>query len=313
MKSTLKDILILGVGIVIAFVGAATIDPGMLFLLCEVLVLFFMAQMWNLLAGYGGQVSMGHQAFVGMGAYVLFVLANNTSISPWIILALVPFIIGLLALPLGAAVFRLKHAYFSIGMWVIAEFIQTLVIKTEVLGGSSGIVLRPGGNPLKGDPERAVFFIAVVACFALMIGLRRLLNAPIGLALLSVRDNEAAAESAGINVRKLHLQIFSLSAAGCAGAGALYYMTVLYLSPMDGFQINWVVAMMFICVVGGMGTLTGPFVGTLIFVGLRETMTAFDISGGRYWIVMGVIAVATLLFAPRGLWPFHQSLFAKGK
>ncbi|WP_404405135.1 branched-chain amino acid ABC transporter permease [Pelagibacterium halotolerans] len=313
MNAMVRDGLTLAVGAALAGAGALLIDPGLLFLFSEVLVLLFLAQMWNLLAGYGGQVSLGHQAFVGMGAYALFFIANNTALSPWLVLLIVPVLVGLIAIPLGAIVFNLKHAYFAIGMWVVAEIAQALTFRAEWLGGSFGMVLRPNGEIFAGNPEQLIFFIGAFGCVALMVALRRFLGSPLGLALLCVRDNEPAAASAGVNVYVLYLFVFALSAGGCAAAGALFYMTALYVAPADAFQVNWAVAMMFIAVVGGLGTLAGPVLGVAIFIGLRETMAAFGFSGGTYWIVMGVIAIATLLLAPRGLWPALTNLATRRK
>ncbi len=297
------EIAALALGLAAAICGATLIGSGSLFLLCEILVIFLLAQMWNLLAGFAGQISLGHQAFVGLGAYTLFLAANETALPLWLVLALVPVAVGLVAIPLGLVMFHLKHAYFAVGMWVVAEILMQLAAKADWLGGTSGLVLRPGGNMLAGEPERVVFAIAAFCAVALMVGLRVFLRTRLGLATLALRENEAAAASAGIDVRGLHLMHFALTAAGTALAGALYYITALYISPNDAFQINWLIAMMFVTVVGGIGTLTGPALGTIILIGAREAMTAWGFTGGQYWIVMGLLAVVVLLLAPRGLWP----------
>lgn len=299
----LPEILALAVGLVAAIAGAILIDSGTLFLLCEVLVIFLLAQMWNLLAGFAGQISLGHQAFVGLGAYTLFYIANQTAIPLWVVLAIVPVLVGLVAIPLGIVMFHLKQAYFAVGMWVVAEILLQLAAKAQWLGGTGGLILRPGGEMLSGEPERQAFAIAGFAAVALVVALRVFLRTKLGLATLALRENEAAAASAGVDVRRLHLLLFCLTAAGTAAAGGLYYVTALYVAPTDAFQINWVIAMMFVTVIGGLGTLTGPALGTFILIGAREAMTAAGFSGGQYWIAMGMLAVVVLLIAPRGLWP----------
>ncbi len=300
--------LALGLGIL----GARMLDAGLLFLACEVLTLFIMAQMWNLLAGYGGQVSLGHQVFVGIGVYALFLTANATTLPLWLVLAGVPFAVALAAIPLGMVMFHLKAAYFAVGMWVVAEIVQQIAYKMPFVRGTAGLVLRPGGQSIQGYPEQIVFVIALVAAVGLMVALRVFLRTRAGLATLALRDNEGAARAAGVNVQRLHLILFCVTAGGCAGAGALYYITTLYVTPNDAFQLNWIVAMMVVTVIGGTGTLAGPVLGVAILIGLREGMTAAGFSGDQYWIVMGLLSVAVLLVSPRGLWPTLAGIFRKG-
>lgn len=297
------EVAALVLGVIIAWLAAAYVDSGLQFLLCEVFLLFIMAQMWNLLAGYAGQVSFGQQMFVGLGAYALCLIANNTGIPVWGTIVIVPVIVGLLSIPLGMVVFHLKHAYFAIGMWVAAEVVFQFVVKTPALGGSGGIVLRPGGEMMQGFPEQTVLPVVLFLSVALIVGLRIFLRSRLGLATLAVRDNEAAAEAAGVNIWRLHMILFTLTGAGTALAAALYYTTTLFVTPLDAFGAKWVVVMMFIVVVGGLGTLTGPVVGVALFIGIREIMTAAGYSGSQNWIVMGLLSIGVLLFLPQGLWP----------
>ena len=305
------EIAALLAALVAGLAGATLLDGGMQFLLCEALVLVLMSQMWNIAAGYAGQVSFGQQLFVGLGAYGLFALANNSPISVWLLIPVVTVLVGLIAIPLGRVMFHLKHAYFAIGMWVVAEIVQQIVFITPFLGGTGGMTLRPNGEGMAGFPEQVVLVVALVCVVAVIVALRVLLRAPMGLAMLAMRDNEGAAQSAGVDVARLHLVLFCLTAAGTAGAGALYYTTTLYTSPLDAFQVNWVVSTMFIVVIGGIGTQMGPILGTALLITLREVMTAYGWTGGQYWIAMGVIAIVTILFLPRGLWPALHDLFVK--
>ncbi|MCO6188596.1 branched-chain amino acid ABC transporter permease [Rhizobium sp. L1K21] len=305
------EFVALAVGAIAAICAAIFLDSGLQFLLCEVLVLFLMAQMWNLAAGYAGQISFGPQMFVGLGGYALYMISNNTTIPVWVVMALVPIVVGLLAIPLGMVVFHLKHAYFAIGTWVAAEIAFQFVIKTPSLGGSSGLVLRPGGEMVEGYPEKTVVAVALFASVALIVALRMFLRSRLGLAVLAVRDNETGAEATGINVRRLHLALYTLTGAGIATAAALYYSTTLFLTPLDAFQAKWAVELMFIVVVGGLGTLTGPAIGVALFIGLREFMTANGYSGDQYWIIMGVLAIAVLLLLPQGIWPALTTFYTR--
>ncbi|MBN8294846.1 branched-chain amino acid ABC transporter permease [Rhodobacter sp. NTK016B] len=305
------NLSLLAVGFSAALAGALTFDPGMLFLLTEIMVVLLLAQMWNLLAGFGGLVSLGQQAFFGLGGYLLFIGANGTQIPFWVWLGVTPLFVGLLAVPIGLVVFHLKNAYFAVGMWVVAEILSALFLRLDFLGGSAGIVLRPGGASMTTNPERLLFFIAAFGFVATIVALRMFLKSTIGLALLGMRDNPDGAAACGVDVRRMHLLVFVISAIGCAAGGALYYITTLYISAGDAFQMNWLIIMMFVSIIGGLGTLTGPILGTLIFFAIREAMTSAGFSGGTYWIVMGALAVAVLLLAPRGLWPLIRNSFIR--
>lgn len=300
--------LLVGIGAVVVASGLM-LSPGLLFLLTEILVIALLAQMWNLLAGYAGLVSLGQQAFVGLGGYGLYVLANNTGIPVWFWVLAVPLLVAVAAIPLGLLMFQLKSAYFSVGMWVVAEILAAVVTRTEALGGSGGMVLRPGGESLSGNPEQALFIGAGLLLVATLVGLRVLLQSDFGLALLAMRDGEEAAESAGVKVRRTNLVVFCVAAAGCAAGGAIYYVSTLYVAPGDAFQINWLISMMFVSVIGGVGTLMGPILGTVVLIAIREMCTSFGLTGGTYWIIMGVLAIAILLAMPRGLWPTLRDVF----
>lgn len=307
------ELIVLALGAAASVAAAVLLDSGLQFLLCEILVLFLMAQMWNLTAGYLGQVSFGPQLFVGLGGYGLCLMANNSGIPVWLVILLVPIIVGVIAIPLGMVVFHLKHAYFAIGTWVVAEIVFQFVIKTRALGASSGLVLRPGGQMVEGFPEKTAVGMALFASVALIIALRIFLRSRLGLATLAVRDNETGAEATGINVKRLHLALFALTGAGTAAAAAIYYSTTLFVTPLDAFQAKWAVELMFIVVVGGLGTLTGPAIGLALFIGLREAMTAAGYSGDQYWIIMGTIAIAVLLLLPEGIWPAVTNLVTRMK
>ncbi len=136
-----------------------------------------------------------------------------------------------------------------------------------------------------------------------MGGVYVLMRSRLGLGLMTVRDNELAATSIGVDVWRNRLAAFVISAFGCGLAGATHFMSAMYVAPESAFDVNWVVAMMFIVIIGGIGTIEGPLIGTLLYFGLREFFAAwFAVSGGWYLITMGVLAVVVMLVAPRGVW-----------
>lgn len=286
----------------IAFAPAVA-DGGLLRLLSEVLITLAMAQMWNLLAGYTGLVSMGHQAFAGIGAYLLFVASDRLGISPYWMVPVAGLGGALLAAVVAPLMFRLRDAYFSIGMWVLAEIVRLLVAKFPLFGGESGVPLQAVRLVEAETFQQNAFWISGAIGLAAVAGVYLLMRSPFGLGLMAVRDNELAATSIGVNVWRNRFIAFVLSGLGFGLAGGAHFMGTMFVSPDSAFDINWVVTAMFIVIIGGIGTIEGPLIGTVIYFGLRELFnTWFAMSGGWYLIAMGCIAIAVMLLAPRGLW-----------
>lgn len=294
---------ILAAGLATAVGLPQALETGTLSLVSEVLLALAMAQMWNLLAGYTGLVSLGQQAFVGIGAYVLFDVSQRLGVSPFWLLPLAGVAGALAAALVAPALFRLKDAYFSVGLWVFAEIIYLLVSKSDFLGQTSG---RPLDTSAIADLERFqthAFWVACAIGFGAVAAVHGLMRSRLGLALMTVRDNDLAAASIGVDVWRVRFPAFVISGFGCALAGAAHYMTSLFVAPESAFDVNWVVMMMFVTLIGGIGTIEGPVIGVVVWFGLRELLTnAFGLSGGWYLIGMGVVAVAVALWAPKGIW-----------
>jgi branched-chain amino acid transport system permease protein len=275
----------------------------------EIFILLAIAQMWNLLAGYAGLMSLGQQAFIGIGAYFLFYLSNTLHVSPYWVLPLVPLFSAAVAAAAAVLLFRLRDAYFVIGTWVFSEIIAILIAKTSWLGGTSGLSLLTTSLINLHWFEATTYWLSGAMALAAVGGSYLFLRSRFGLGLMGVRDNELAATSAGVNVWRSRLAVFVISSAGCGLAGAISYMGSLYVSTGSAFDIGWVGAMAFIVVVGGMGTLEGPVLGTVIYFVLREGFNAaLPASGSWYLVTLGVIAAGTMVVAPQGLWPWIASL-----
>jgi branched-chain amino acid transport system permease protein len=201
--------------------------------------------------------------------------------------------------------FRLRDAYFVIGTWVFSEIIAILIAKTSWLGGTSGLSLLTTSLINLHWFEATTYWLSGAMALAAVGGSYLFLRSRFGLGLMGVRDNELAATSAGVNVWRSRLAVFVISSAGCGLAGAISYMGSLYVSTGSAFDIGWIGSMVFIVVVGGMGTLEGPILGTIIYFVLREGFTFFfPQSGSWYLVTLGTIAGATMVVAPQGLWPW---------
>jgi branched-chain amino acid transport system permease protein len=296
------SIAVLGVTALVA--APWLIGEGAQRFLSEAMLMLAMAQMWNLLAGYAGLVSMGQQVFVGLGAYCLFFSSIWLKVAPFWVLPLAPLLCAVVAAIVALFMFRLREAYFAIGTWVFSEVVSLMISKTERLGGERGVGL-PTARLV--DPrwlEPLTFWTSAAIALASVFGTYALLRSRVGLGLMTVRDNEVAAASIGVDVWRNRFIAFVIAAAGCGLAGAVSFTATLYVAPGFAFDPNWVVAMMIIVIIGGIGTLEGPILGVIIYFALREALTVvFGLSAGWYLIGLGTVAIAAILFEPDGLWP----------
>ena len=292
------------VGLLVVAAAPRLIGEGALRFLSEALLMLAMAQMWNLLAGYAGLVSMGQQVFVGLGAYGLFFASISLKVAPFWVLPLAPLLCAAVAAVVALFLFRLREAYFAIGTWVFSEVVSLIISKIERLGGERGMGLPTARLVDARWLEPLTFWISAAIAVAAVAGTYGLLRSRVGLGLMTVRDNDVAAASIGVDVWRNRFIAFVIAAAGCGLAGAVSFTATLYVAPSFAFDPNWVVEMMFIALIGGIGTLEGPIVGTVIYFALRELMTiAFGLSAGWYLVGLGTVAIATMLYEPAGLWP----------
>jgi branched-chain amino acid transport system permease protein len=294
---------------VLAFVAFLAVAPfalsdGSLHLSTEIFVIVVIASMWNLLAGYAGLVSLGNQMYFGAGGYVLFLFANATGLHPYWGIP-VAFVFGAAAAALVAPLlFRLRDAYFAIATWVLAEIVSIVVQKTDALGGITGVSLTDATMIDVDRFEAQMFAIGGAMALIAVLGSLWLLRSKTGLAFMCARDNERAAQAIGVDVWPSRFFAYAMSAAGCAAAGSLSLLGGLVVQPGNAFSPDWTVVMTFVVIVGGLGTLEGPMLGAVIYFALRQLLTVvFPLSGTWYLVAMGLVAVTTMLFAPRGLWP----------
>ncbi|HEY7611186.1 MAG TPA: branched-chain amino acid ABC transporter permease [Alphaproteobacteria bacterium] len=286
----------------------------------DLIFVFYMlalAQYWNLLAGYAGLISVGQQAFVGLGGYLLFALTVIAGLDPLLAIVLAGAIAGLLALPTALVVFRLRGAYFAIGTWVVAEVYRLVLAQWKQLGGGTGTSLPPEiTNTVFGiDWVKALFdvrtsaardMILYWAALALAAGtiaaVYLILRSRHGLALAAIRDSEPAAASAGVDNFRTKLWVYVATAAGTGMVGALIYLQKARISPDSAFAVlDWTAYVILIVVIGGIGTIEGPIIGVLVFYLLQSYLASF---GTWYLILLGALAIIIMLFAPKGIWGY---------
>lgn len=280
-----------------------------------ILTMLTLAQFWNLLAGYGGLVSVGQQAFVGFGAYALYGAVILGGIDPVVSILLAGLAALLLAIPTAFFAFRLQGAYFAIGTWVIAEVTRLSVAQWRAVGGGTGTSLpRDALSDMilvgwieelfdtRASAARDIlaYWLALALAVATIAGIYWLLRTKPGLALAAVRDNTEAAKSVGVDAGRMKWLVFLTSAFGTGLAGGLIYLQKARISPDAAFSVtDWTAYVIFIVVIGGIGTIEGPILGVLVFFALQNVFADY---GSWYLMILGLVGIAVMLFAPRGLW-----------
>jgi branched-chain amino acid transport system permease protein len=274
-----------------------------------------LAQCWNLLAGYSGLISVGQQAFVGFGGYLLFALTLLGGINPLLAIPVAGLLSAVFALPTAFIVFRLRGAYFAIGTWVVAEVYRLAFAQFKSLGGGTGTSLAPSVTSavpgiewvkalLEVRTPAARDIVSYWVALALMVGtlvfVYLILRSRRGLALGAIRDHEAAAAGLGVDIYRTKLAVYVATAGVTGMVGALIYLQKARISPDAAFSVlDWTAYVIFIVVIGGIGTIEGPVVGTVIFYLMQRYLADF---GAWYLILLGTLGILVMLFAPRGLW-----------
>jgi ABC-type branched-subunit amino acid transport system permease subunit len=289
-------------------------NSGVTTIMVQAFIVLTLASMWNLLAGYAGLVSVGQQAFVGLGAYFVLILALH-GISPFAALPVAAIGCGVAALPLWWLVSRLRSGYFAIATWVLAATVMLIIERFSSLGSGTGMPM-PG---LSGFSSAALlsaytYWGALAVTAAALVAIYLLLRSRLGLVLTAIRDDEVAARSSGARVGLARLTVFVVAGAGCGAAGAVLAISQLQVQPSAVFSVQWTAEMAFATIIGGLGTIEGPIIGTAVYMVLQQTLASYN---AWYLIVLGLVAIVVALFARRGLWGLvdaraHLRLFPVG-
>ncbi len=273
-------------------------------MLTEFFTVLVMAFMWNLLAGYADIITVGQHAFVGVGAYAFYGFAVLAGVNAFVAIPLAALVALLVAVPTIAVIFRLRTAYLAVGTWVAAEVMMLVAGKLPGFGGGPGASLRISvvkefGASLPGRSE-AFYLMSFTLAVVAFVATWALLRSRIGLGLTAMRDNEEAAGSAGVNLTRTRIVCFLWTAPFLGLAGVLVTLQKLRVAPSASFSItDWTIYIIFIVVIGGIGSLEGPIIGTILFFLLREYLSGF---GTWYLIILGLISIAFIIFEPRGIW-----------
>lgn len=283
-----------------------------LFMMLSLLVL---ALNWNMLAGFAGLVSVGQQAFVGIGAYGMFAAVILWGLDPLTGVLIGGIAAMVLAVPAAFFAFRLNGAYFAIGTWALADIARLAFSQWKALGGGTGTSLPKGTTKdmfgvawvkealdisSAAAADAVVYWLALALVSMMLVASWAFLRSKMGLGLQAIRDNVNAARSVGVNPVRLKAAVFLLTAFGTGLCGGLTFIQITRVTPDAAFSvIDWTAFVIFIVVIGGIGTLPGPIVGVVVFYLLQRLLADY---GTLYLIVLGLIGIGVMLFARTGLW-----------
>ncbi|HTU00586.1 MAG TPA: branched-chain amino acid ABC transporter permease [Candidatus Sulfotelmatobacter sp.] len=270
---------------------------------------------WNIISGYAGQLSLGHAAFFGTGAYVSTLLVNHYGVSPWITLWLGGISALLLSLPVGVICFRLQGPYFTIATIGLAEALRLLVLHFRgITNGAQGLTVPFKGNApwlLQFDSKLPYYYIALAMAIGVLLITRRMERSRLGHYLVAIGQNQDAAEALGIDSTRTKAQALMLSAF-LMGVGGVFYAQYTYVIDPDGaFGLGLSVQVALVAIVGGVGTILGPALGAVIlefFIQSTQILFAGQFPGLEL-MVYGALLVAVILWRPRGVFPWFARLY----
>jgi len=253
-----------------------------------------MAQMWNLLTGYSGLLSLGQQTFIGFGGYSVAVLTNYYGVYVWLSVFLGGVFSVLLALFMSLFIFRMKGIYFAIGTWIFAEILRLWFSNWEYVKYGTGLFIKPTHPPSMITMYYAAFIMGAGALIVVYL----ILRSRIGLGLMAMRDNEEVSETMGVEIFRTKLFCFLVSAFITGMTAGVLYVFQIFIQPYKAFAIDWTVILVFIVIIGGIGTIEGPILGAFIYILLSQWLAEY---GHISLLILGVIAITIILLAPKGI------------
>ena len=311
-------ILLLFIGVLLAFPLLVTLPfPRRLMIL--IFLYAMLGQAWNILGGFAGQVSLGHAAFFGVGAYTSTMMLMQLGITPWLGMIAGGLVAVVLSQLIGYPSFRLKGHYFVIATIVLAEIVHILFTNWRAVGGAVGLtlpLLPESFINLQFHANNVPYYYISLGLLAIIMGIAYLITkTKPGYYFRSIKDEPDAARSLGISITYYKMFAMAVSAFFTGVGGAFYAQYVLYIDPDSVFSFMLSVLIMLILVLGGIGTLWGPVVGAFILIPLSEFTRVYLSGGGGALdlVVYGALIMLVAIFEPRGIWALVERFFGGGK
>ena len=261
-----------------------------------------MGEMWNLLSGFAGMTSLGQQLYVGLAGYAMAVMTSTYHLSMGIGLLAGVGVSVIIALLMSLSLFRMQGMYFAIATWTVAEAFEIFFLSFKYVGQGSGMTIRITPYPQIGE----ICILSLTICVISLTTVYLLLRTRIGIGLTAMRDSITAAAASGVNIYRHKLLVYLIAAVFISLAGGIFFINKGVIYPENGFSINWTVSMVFIVIIGGSGTVSGPIVGSVIYVFLEEYLARYP---GWSNIILGVITIVVILFLPKGIMGTLQHKF----
>lgn len=280
------------------FVGMGTVPvwgSEYVLLLCLLFCLYMaMSQMWNLLVGYSGLLSLGQQAFIGFSGYTMAVMVNFYGMEAWLSVFIGGLFSVLLALLMSLFIFRMKGIYFAIGTWVFAEMLMLWFSNWEYVKYATGLFVKPT-RPIS---MTEIYYGAFIMGAGALVVVYWILRSRIGLGLMAMRDNEEVSETMGVEIFRSKLFCFLVAAFITGATAGVFFLFQIFIQPYKAFAMDWTIKLVFIVIIGGIGTIEGPLVGTLIYILLSQLLAEY---GSVSMLILGIIAITIMLVAPKGI------------
>lgn len=301
-RTSIIGLIVFGAAAVALALVPYLIPLGQTAQLTTLFIYISIASAWNLLAGYGGMVSIGQQAYIGLGAYSIVTLVGLMGLNPILSIPLAALVCAIVALPISYLVFRLVGGYFAIGTWVISEILRLTTMRIPAVGAGNGMSIQRAVTESLPDRDLRIaitYWAGLVLAAIVIAAIVMLVRSKLGLALTAVRDEPIAAATSGVNVVTARRIVFVVAAGITGAAGAVLAVQTLNVLPTSVYSINYAAFMVFMVVIGGVGSIEGPIIGAVVFWILEQTLKDY---GSAYLIGLGLLAILMVLFAPGGIW-----------
>ncbi len=253
-----------------------------------------LGEMWNLLSGFSGMTSLGLQAFIGLSGYTVAMVTTEYKLN-FVIGILIGIAISLLfGFLQSLLLLRMNGMYFAIATWVCAEALGTFFTSWDYVHQGAGMTITIKPYPKAGE----LYFAALILCVVAIVAIYLLMKTKPGFGLAAMSDDIQTAASLGVNVGRHKLTAYLIAAFFTSIAGSLFYINNLTIRPEAGFGVSWTISMVFIVIIGGVGTIEGPVIGAIIYVLLTGFLDQF-----KAWsnIILGLICILMILFMPKGI------------